>query len=342
MRLRCLDEGMRATAVTLKVSDHRYSAAFYQVSWLRYSPGGTESRDLTSEHFLKFRRWTTKVLQKRFMLHYNFPHSLLVSCRTGNPGRREIGHGMLAERSLEWIVPDSTVFPYTIRQVSEILESNGSSSMASVCSGSLAMCNAGVPIKAPVAGIAMGLIMEGDRYAILSDIQGLEDHLGDMDFKVAGTETGITAFQLDIKIEGITPEIMKVALEQAKEGRLHILKTMNTFLSAPEKEVSVHAPKIKTIKVKTEKIGEIIGPGGRVIKKIVEDTGAEVNIDDTGKVVISSVSAEAITMAEKIILGIAEDVEVVTYIWVQLRRSWSSGLLLRLFRQRRSCSHIQS
>jgi polyribonucleotide nucleotidyltransferase len=277
------------------------------------------------------------------MLHYNFPpFSVGEVGRTGNPGRREIGHGMLAERSLEWIVPDSTVFPYTIRQVSEILESNGSSSMASVCSGSLAMCNAGVPIKAPVAGIAMGLIMEGDRYAILSDIQGLEDHLGDMDFKVAGTETGITAFQLDIKIEGITPEIMKVALEQAKEGRLHILKTMNTFLSAPEKEVSVHAPKIKTIKVKTEKIGEIIGPGGRVIKKIVEDTGAEVNIDDTGKVVISSVSAEAIAMAEKIILGIAEDVEVGNIYMGTVKKIMEFGAFVEIVPGKEGLVHISN
>ncbi len=249
---------------------------------------------------------------KRFMLHYNFPpFSVGETGRTGTPGRREIGHGMLAERSLEYVIPSAQEFPYTIRQVSEILESNGSSSMASVCSGSLALFNAGVPIKGAVAGIAMGLVMEEDRYAIISDIQGLEDHLGDMDFKVAGTKDGITAFQLDIKIEGITPEIMKNALAQAKEGRLHILEKMNSFLANPEPTVSLHAPKIKIIKVKVEKIGEIIGPGGKVIKKIVEESGAEVNIDDTGTVVVSAVDPEAIALAEKIILGIAEDVEIV-------------------------------
>jgi polyribonucleotide nucleotidyltransferase len=248
---------------------------------------------------------------KRFMLHYNFPpFSVGETGRIGSPGRREIGHGMLAEKALEWVIPDQESFSYTIRQVSEILESNGSSSMASVCSGSLALFNAGVPIKAAVAGIAMGLIMEGDKWAVVSDIQGLEDHLGDMDFKVAGTETGITAFQLDIKIEGITPEIMKAALDQAKEGRLHILKTMNSFCSKPEPSVSVWAPKIKVIKIKTDKIGEVIGPGGKMIKKIIEETGAEINIDDDGTVVISAVKLESIERAEKIILGIAEDVEV--------------------------------
>jgi polyribonucleotide nucleotidyltransferase len=172
------------------------------------------------------------------------------------------------------------------------------------------MYNAGVKLKGAVAGIAMGLVMEGDRFAVVSDITGLEDHLGDMDFKVAGTETGITAFQLDIKVEGITPEIMKVALEQAKEGRLHILKIMNSYLSQPDDNLSAYAPKIRILKVKTEKIGEIIGPGGRVIKKIVEETGAEVNIDDTGTVIISAISPEAIEKAVKTIQGIAEDVEI--------------------------------
>ncbi|HPR38437.1 MAG TPA: polyribonucleotide nucleotidyltransferase [Spirochaetota bacterium] len=349
MRLRCLDEGMRADGRDLKgirpidiqlgVLPRAHGSAVF-------TRGETQSLGITTLGTLSEVQKMDNLegfTEKRFMLHYNFPpFSVGEVGRTGNPGRREIGHGMLAERSLEWIVPDAAVFPYTIRQVSEILESNGSSSMASVCSGSLAMCNAGVPIKAPVAGIAMGLIMEGDRYAILSDIQGLEDHLGDMDFKVAGTETGITAFQLDIKIEGITPEIMKVALEQAKEGRLHILKTMNTFLSAPEKEVSVHAPKIKTIKVKTEKIGEIIGPGGRVIKKIVEDTGAEVNIDDTGKVVISSVSAEAIAMAEKIILGIAEDVEIGNVYMGTVKKIMEFGAFVEIVPGKEGLVHISN
>ncbi len=349
MRLRCLDEGMRADGRDLKgirpidimtgVLPRAHGSAVFtrgETQSLGVTTLGTLSEVQKMDNLEGF-------TEKRFMLHYNFPpFSVGEVGRTGNPGRREIGHGMLAERALEWTVPDSVSFPYTIRQVSEILESNGSSSMASVCSGSLSMCNAGVPIKAPVAGIAMGLIMEDDRYAVLSDIQGLEDHLGDMDFKVAGTETGITAFQLDIKIEGITPEIMKVALDQAKEGRLHILSKMNSFLSAPEKNVSVHAPKIKTIKVKTEKIGEIIGPGGRVIKKIVEDTGAEVNIDDTGKVVISSVSAEAIAMAEKIILGIAEDVEIGNVYMGTVKKIMEFGAFVEIVPGKEGLVHISN
>lgn len=317
MRKRCLEEGRRADGRGLQdirpidimtgILPRAHGSAVF-------TRGETQSLGITTLGTIAESQRLDNLegrSEKRFMLHYNFPpFSVGETGRTGNPGRREIGHGMLAERSLEYVIPDFNVFPYTIRQVSEILESNGSSSMASVCSGSLALFNAGVPIRAAVAGIAMGLIMEADKYAILSDIQGLEDHLGDMDFKVAGTENGITAFQLDIKIEGITPEIMKDALAQAKTGRLHILKVMSSFQSKPESTVSVHAPKIKTIKVRTEKIGEIIGPGGRMIKKIVEETGAEINIDDTGKVVISSVNQEAIDRAVKTILGIAEDVEV--------------------------------
>ncbi len=204
---------------------------------------------------------------KRFMLHYNFPpFSVGEVGRVGGAGRREIGHGMLAERSLEYVLPDESKFPYTIRVVSEILESNGSSSMASVCSGSLALFNAGIPVKSSVAGIAMGLVMEGEKYAILSDILGLEDHLGDMDFKVAGTMDGITAFQMDIKIEGITPAIMREALAQAREGRIHILKIMNDVIKEPEKDLSPYAPRIAVMNVPIDRIGEIIGPGGRVIR----------------------------------------------------------------------------
>jgi len=317
MRKRCLEEGNRADGRGLKdirpidimtgILPRTHGSAVF-------TRGETQSLGITTLGTISESQKLDNLegrTEKNFMLHYNFPpFSVGETGRTGNPGRREIGHGMLAERALEYVIPDLLSFPYTIRQVSEILESNGSSSMASVCSGSLSLFNAGVPIKAAVAGIAMGLIMEGDKYAILSDIQGLEDHLGDMDFKVAGTETGITAFQLDIKIEGITPEIMKDALAQAKTGRMEILKVMNSFQSKPETAVSVHAPKIKTIKVRTEKIGEIIGPGGRMIKKIVEETGAEINIDDTGKVVVSSVNQDSIDLAVKAILGIAEDVEV--------------------------------
>jgi polyribonucleotide nucleotidyltransferase len=267
MRKRCLEEGKRADGRGLKdirpidimtgILPRAHGSAVF-------TRGETQSLGITTLGTVAESQRLDNLegkAEKNFMLHYNFPpFSVGETGRTGNPGRREIGHGMLAERALEYVIPDINSFPYTIRQVSEILESNGSSSMASVCSGSLSLFNAGVPIKAAVAGIAMGLIMESDKYAILSDIQGLEDHLGDMDFKVAGTETGITAFQLDIKIEGITPEIMKDALAQAKTGRMEILKVMNSFQSKPESAVSVHAPKIKTIKVRTEKIGEIIGP----------------------------------------------------------------------------------
>jgi len=248
--------------------------------------------------------------RKRFMLHYNFPPFCVGETgRVGGVGRREIGHGMLAERALEYVIPDEKDFPYTIRQVSEVFESNGSSSMATVCSGSLAMMDAGIPIKAAVAGIAMGLVMEGDNYAVLSDIQGLEDHLGDMDFKVAGTKDGITAFQLDIKIEGITLDIMKVALSQAKEGRLHMLGEMDKVLKSPKEVLSDHAPKIKQIKVNPDKIGGIIGQGGKTIKKIIEETGAEVNIEDDGSVSIASSSNEAIEKAVKYISVIVDDVE---------------------------------
>ncbi|PKL41361.1 MAG: polyribonucleotide nucleotidyltransferase [Spirochaetae bacterium HGW-Spirochaetae-1] len=248
---------------------------------------------------------------KRFMLHYHFPPFCVGETgRTGGVGRREIGHGMLAERALEYAIPESDVFPYTIRQVSEVLESNGSSSMATVCSGSLAMYNAGVPLKAAVAGIAMGLILENDRFAILSDILGLEDHLGDMDFKVAGTSEGITAFQLDIKVEGITTEIMRVALEQAREGRLHILGKMNTVVPAPEENLSPYAPRLKTIKIDPEKIGTVIGPGGKVIKKIIEECGVGMNVEDDGTVSISSDDLAAIDKAEKIILSLVEEVKV--------------------------------
>lgn len=249
--------------------------------------------------------------KKKFMLHYHFPHfSVGEVGRVGGVGRREIGHGMLAERALQDCLPQEIDFPYTIRVVSEILESNGSSSMASVCAGSLAMFNAGIPMKTSVAGIAMGLVMEGDKLAILSDILGIEDHFGDMDFKVAGTSEGITAFQMDIKIEGITPEIMREALEQAREGRLFILEKMNAVISEPEKSLSPYVPKIKMITVNTEKIGEIIGPGGKIIKGIIEETGAEINIEDDGTVTIASMEQSAIDKAEKKIRGIVEDVEV--------------------------------
>jgi polyribonucleotide nucleotidyltransferase len=248
---------------------------------------------------------------KRFMLHYYFPpFSVGEVGRIGGMGRREIGHGMLAARALEYALPGQMEFPYTIRVVSEILESNGSSSMATVCSCSLALFNAGVPLKAPVAGIAMGLIKEEENYAILSDILGLEDHLGDMDFKVAGTSTGITAFQLDIKIEGITTQIMKEALEQAREGRLHILGKMNEVLPVQEKDLSPYAPRIAVMSVSVDKIGEIIGPGGRIIKALVEETGAQIDIEDDGTVSISAQDKESIERAIEKIKAITEEIEI--------------------------------
>ena len=248
---------------------------------------------------------------KRFMLHYNFPsYSVGEVGRMSGPGRREIGHGNLAERALKSLVPGQKEFPYTVRIVSDILESNGSSSMATVCAGSLALMDAGVPIAKSVAGIAMGLIKEGNDVAVLTDILGNEDHLGDMDFKVAGTRSGITAFQMDIKIKGISFEIMTRALEQAKEGRAHILGIMEQSISEPRKELSQFAPRMTSMKIPIDMIGAVIGPGGKVIKNIVQQTGAEVNIEDDGSVVIAAVSAESSDKAREMIERLVEMPEV--------------------------------
>ncbi|HMH61616.1 MAG TPA: polyribonucleotide nucleotidyltransferase, partial [Bradyrhizobium sp.] len=249
--------------------------------------------------------------KETFLLHYNFPpYSVGETGRMGGTKRREIGHGKLAWRAIHPVLPDKHDFPYTIRIVSEITESNGSSSMASVCGASLALMDAGVPIKRPTAGIAMGLILEGERYAVLSDILGDEDHLGDMDFKVAGTEKGITSLQMDIKIAGITEEIMKVALGQAKEGRIHILGEMSKALTAARAELGEYAPRIETFKIPTDKIREVIGTGGKVIREIVEKTGAKVNIDDDGTVKVASADGESIKAAIKWIKSIASDPEL--------------------------------
>ncbi len=246
-----------------------------------------------------------------FMLHYNFPPFCVGETGfVGSPKRREIGHGRLAKRGVLAVLPDMEEFPYVLRVVSEITESNGSSSMASVCGTSLALMDAGVPIKAPVAGIAMGLIKEGDKYAVLSDIMGDEDHLGDMDFKVAGSEEGITALQMDIKIEGITPEIMKTALEQAKQGRLHILNEMNKALSETRDEMSDFAPRIISMKIDPSKIREVIGKGGATIRGITEQTGASIDLTDDGVVNIASVDKAAGEEARKIIEEITAEVEV--------------------------------
>ena len=248
--------------------------------------------------------------RKRFLLHYNFPpYSVGETSFRLAPGRREIGHGMLAERALQKVVPNHDDFPYTIRIVSDITESNGSSSMATVCGGALAMMDAGIPIKAPVAGIAMGLIKEGDDVAILSDILGDEDHLGDMDFKVAGTAEGVTALQMDIKITGVTREIMQKALAQAREGRLHILGKMAETLGQPKAEMSAYAPRITTIWVKTDKIRDVIGTGGKNIRGITEATGVVIDIEDTGKINIASSDQAACDKAIKMIRDLTAEAE---------------------------------
>jgi polyribonucleotide nucleotidyltransferase len=241
-------------------------------------------------------------VRKRFMLHYNFPPFSVGEVKfLRGPGRREIGHGALAERALRGMLPEEEAFPYTVRIVSDILESNGSSSMASICGGTLALMDAGVPLKAPVAGVAMGLVKEGDKYAVLSDIAGEEDHYGDMDFKVAGTKEGITALQMDIKIGGITAEILAKALEQARVGRLHILGKMAEALASPRTSISTYAPRILTIKVPVDKIRDIIGPGGKMIRSIVERTGCKIDVEDDGRVSIASIDENAARKAIAII-----------------------------------------
>jgi polyribonucleotide nucleotidyltransferase len=249
--------------------------------------------------------------EKHFILHYNFPPFSVGEVKMiRGPGRREIGHGALAERSLLPVIPTESDFPYTIRVVSDILESNGSSSQATICGATLALMDAGVPIKAPVAGVAMGLIMEGDRYAILTDIAGLEDHYGDMDFKVAGTEKGITALQMDIKVDGVSFAIMREALEQARKGRLQLLKTMAETLPAPRPEISPLAPRIYTITIPKSKIGELIGPGGKNVRAIQENTGVEINIEEDGTVTVASSDPEMAQKALEIIRAQMEEPEV--------------------------------
>ncbi|WP_424987285.1 polyribonucleotide nucleotidyltransferase [Microbulbifer sp. S227A] len=279
--------------------------------------------------------------KSNFLLHYNFPpYSVGEVGRVGSPGRREIGHGKLAWRALQAVLPASTDFPYTIRVVSEITESNGSSSMASVCGGSLSMMDAGVPLKAPVAGVAMGLILEDDgSYAILSDILGDEDHLGDMDFKVAGTENGITSLQMDIKIAGITPEIMEKALAQAKEGRLHILGEMNKALSGAA-EFSIHAPRIETMQVPTDKIREVIGSGGKVIREIVEVSGAKVDINDDGIIKIASPDGESIKKAYDMIHAIVAEPEEGAIYTGKVVKIVDFGAFVNFFGKRDGLVHV--
>jgi polyribonucleotide nucleotidyltransferase len=258
---------------------------------------------------------TAKETTKAFMLHYNFPPFSTGEVRPmRGTSRREIGHGNLAERALQGVLPDFADFPYTIRIVSDVLESNGSSSMATVCGGSLSCFDAGIPLKGAVAGVAMGLIKEGKKYAVLTDILGTEDHLGDMDFKVAGTKDGITSIQMDIKIEGLDLKIMEEALAQAKEGRLHILGEMDKALAVPRAELSKYAPRIVTVQIPVDKIGELIGPKGKNIRGIQEETGAELTVEDDGTVTIAAVGGESMERAKQMVMAItAEPVVGETY-----------------------------
>ncbi|MBC1470549.1 polyribonucleotide nucleotidyltransferase [Listeria seeligeri] len=278
---------------------------------------------------------------KRFMHHYNFPQfSVGETGPRRAPGRREIGHGALGERALQYVIPSEEDFPYTIRLVSEVLESNGSSSQASICGSTLAMLDAGVPIKAPVAGIAMGLVKLGDDYTILSDIQGMEDHFGDMDFKVAGTKDGITALQMDIKIDGLSRQILEEALTQAKEGRLHILEHLTSTISAPREELSAYAPKIITLNIKPEKIKDVIGPGGKQINAIIEETGVKIDIEQDGTVYIASQDQAMNRKAIAIIEDIVREVQVGEVYTGKVRRIEKFGAFVELFKGTDGLVHI--
>ena len=279
--------------------------------------------------------------KEQFLLHYNFPpYSVGEVGRMGFTGRREIGHGKLAWRALKAVIPSQEEFPYVIRLVSEITESNGSSSMATVCGGSLAMMDGGVPIKRPVAGIAMGLILEGERFAVLSDILGDEDHLGDMDFKVAGTDQGVTSLQMDIKIAGITEEIMEVALGQAKDGRMHILGEMNKALETSRADLGDYAPRIETMQIAKDKIRDVIGSGGKVIRQIVEETGAKINVDDEGLIKIASSDKEKIDAAYKWIHSIVAEPEVGEIYKGKVVKTMDFGAFVNFFGPRDGLVHI--
>ncbi|CDQ19698.1 polyribonucleotide nucleotidyltransferase [Halobacillus karajensis] len=278
---------------------------------------------------------------KRFMHHYNFPKfSVGETGPIRGPGRREIGHGALGERALEVVIPSEKDFPYTIRLVSEVLESNGSTSQASICASTLAMMDAGVPIKAPVAGIAMGLVKSGDDYTILTDIQGMEDALGDMDFKVAGTEKGVTALQMDIKIEGLSREILEEALAQAKKGRMEILGHMLETMPETRNELSQHAPKIMTMKINPDKIRDVIGPSGKQINQIIDDTGVKIDIEQDGTVFISSTDASMNATAQKIIEDIVREVEVGEVYDGKVKRIEKFGAFVELFKGKEGLVHI--
>ncbi|RIX51778.1 polyribonucleotide nucleotidyltransferase [Paenibacillus nanensis] len=278
---------------------------------------------------------------KRFMHHYNFPPFSVGEARPLRPpGRREIGHGALGERALSKVIPSEAEFPYTIRLVSEVLESNGSTSQASICASTLAMMDAGVPIKAPVAGIAMGLIKDGDHFSILSDIQGMEDHLGDMDFKVAGTAQGVTAIQMDIKIDGIDRSILEQALEQAREGRMHILGKMLEVMSAPRTSLSKYAPKILTLRINPDKIRDVIGAGGKIINKIIEETGVKIDIEQDGSVFIASSNEEMNQKAKAIIEGIVKEVVVGEIYLGTVKRIEKFGVFVEILPNKDGLVHI--
>jgi polyribonucleotide nucleotidyltransferase len=279
--------------------------------------------------------------EKRFMHHYNFPQfSVGETGPIRGPGRREIGHGALGERALEPIIPSEKDFPYTIRLVSEVLESNGSTSQASICASTLAMMDAGVPIKAPVAGIAMGLVKSGEHYTVLSDIQGMEDHLGDMDFKVAGTAKGVTALQMDIKIEGLSREILEEALQQAKVGRMHILDSMLATITEPKAELSQFAPKILTMSINPDKIRDVIGPSGKQINKIIEETGVKIDIEQDGTVFIASTNQEMNQKAKKIIEDIVREVQVGEMYLGKVKRIEKFGAFVEIFAGKDGLVHV--
>lgn len=280
-------------------------------------------------------------VSKRFIHHYNFPQFSVGSTgRAGSPGRREIGHGALGERALAQVIPSEEEFPYTIRLVAEVLESNGSSSQASICAGTLALMDAGVPIKAPVAGIAMGLVSDGENYTILTDIQGLEDHLGDMDFKVAGTKDGITALQMDIKIQGITEQILTEALTQAKQARMEILEELTSTIAAPREELSQYAPKIEMIQIEPAKIKDVIGKGGDTINGIIDETGVKIDIDQDGKVSIASADTEMIKKAIKIIEDLTKEVKVGEVYLGKVVRIEKFGAFVNLIKGKDGLVHI--
>lgn len=275
------------------------------------------------------------------MHHYNFPHfSVGETGPIRGAGRREIGHGALGERALEPVIPNDKDFPYTIRLVSEVLESNGSTSQASICASTLAMMDAGVPLKAPVAGIAMGLVKSGEHYTILTDIQGMEDHLGDMDFKVAGTSKGVTALQMDIKIEGLSREILEEALLQAKHGRMHILESMMSTINQPREQLSKYAPKIVTMSINPDKIRDVIGPSGKHINKIIEETGVKIDIEQDGTVFISSTDEPMIQKAKKIIEDIVREVVVGELYLGKVKRIEKFGAFVEIFNGKDGLVHI--